>query len=368
MHIIETNLKKYLDDIVFIEIKEDKIVKLRTIELDPKIPIPVFIDNLVENIKENDIEIIPPLAIIKGLVYVIGSGQEFEHQGYYAELLKDIDPELPLKVLNDGLNFASLKDYYRAILYLNACIKLDENNIDALYNLGRCYQDLFLETTDENFEVQSAEYFKKTVEVDPTFGLGYFQLGIILYNKENFKQAEKLWIKALSFDLELDVKEEIVSFLGKCRDRSTYEEGYELILSGRIDEGLELLKSIEEEHDEWWNLNFFIGLGYRFKEEYETALQYFLKVLTLNTGHIQTMNEIGICLLSLGDYDEALKYYKEALRLDPLNAEIICNKGIVLLNKGDVNEARAQFDRAFELNPEDEVIQMWHEHVKTLEK
>ena len=207
---------------------------------------------------------------------------------------------------------------------------------------------------------------KKTIEIEPTFGLGYYQLGIFFYNNENFKQAEKLWIKALSFELDYDIKEEIVTFLGKCRDRSTYETGYELVLNGRIDEGLELLKSIVEEHSEWWNLNFFIGLAYRFKEEHETALQYFLKVLTLNTGHIQTMNEIGICLLSLGDYNEALKYYKEALRLDPLNAEIICNKGIVLLNKGDVEDARAQFERAFELSPEDEVIQMWHEHIKTI--
>lgn len=366
MHIIETYLKKFLDEVVFIELKQDKKIKLRTIELDPLVPIPVYIENLAETIKENDIEVIPPLAIIKGLVYVLGAEPEFEHATYYINLIKDIDIEMPLKILNDALNFASIKEYYRAILYLNACIKIDPNNIDALYNLGRCYHDLHQEIAEPVYEEQSALYFKKTIEVEPTFGLGYYQLGIFFYNRENFKQAEKLWIKALSFELDYDVKEEIVTFLGKCKDRSTYETGYELVLNGRVDEGLEMLKSIEEEHSEWWNLNFFIGLAYRFQEEHETALQYFLKVLTLNTGHIQTMNEIGICLLSLGDYNEALKYYKEALRLDPLNAEIICNKGIVLLNKGDVKEARIQFEKAFELNPDDEVIQMWHAHIKTI--
>ncbi|MBF4696010.1 tetratricopeptide repeat protein [Fusibacter ferrireducens] len=366
MHIIETYLKKFLDEVVFIELKAEKKIKLRTIELNPSIPIPVCIDNLAETIKENNIEIIPPLAIIKGLIYVLGAEPEFKHVAYYVDLIKDIDIEMPLKILNDALNFASLKEYYRAILYLNACLKIDSDNLDTLYNLGRCYHDLYQETTESEYEEQSAAYFKKTVEIDPTFGLGYYQLGIFFYNRENFKQAEKLWVKALSFELDQDVKEEIVTFLGKCRDRSTYETGYELVLNGRIDEGLELLKSIEEEHGDWWNLNFFIGLAYRFQEEHETALKYFLKVLTLNTGHIQTMNEIGICLLSLGDYDEALKYYKEALRLDPLNAEIICNRGIVFLNKGDIEEARRQFERAFELNPEDEVIQMWHAHIKTV--
>jgi len=363
MTIIEATLKKFLEDIVFIEIKPDKKIKIGSLELDQNIPIPVLIENLADNIKVNDIEVIPTLAIVKGLIYVIGGESELKWESYYISLLKHIDIEIADKLLNDALNYAQIKEYNRAILYLNCVLKIEPENLDALYNQARCYEDLFSSTEEQLFMEQAAQLYKRTLEIDKSFGLGYYHLGIHAYNAGNYIEAEKIWKRALEFELGEDIREETVNFLSKCQDRALYEEGYEMILNGRVDEGLERLKSIEDEHGEWWNLNFFLGLGYKFKEEYEQALGYFLKVLTLNTGHVQTMNEVGICLLSLGDYDEALKYYKEALRLEPLNAEIICNMGIVYLNKGETAEGISKIDQAYKINSEDEVIALWKQHV-----
>lgn len=363
-------LKRFIDEVVFIELKPGHSLSIKGVDFPENITLPVFIDDLAKGIKANELEEIPVLGLIKGLVYIVGSEARIEHYNFYVSLLVALDNQitdahakLVTSILMDGLRLADDQHYANAILYFNAVLKLDPSNVDAFYNMGRSFQDLANE--DERSELKKlAKYcFEKCLEFDPDFAYSHFSLGFLFYNEENFQFAQMHWLHALRIGLTDEMKEEVVVGLGRVKDKAAYEKGYELILSGRVDEGLEILKALEEDHDEWWNLLFFIGVGYRMQEQYEDALSYFLKVMSLNTGHIQTMNELGICLLSLGDYDEAEKYFKEAIRLSPQNAEIICNLGIVYYNRGDDLTARSYFQNASELAPDDEVVQMWKDHI-----
>ncbi|GAB6106211.1 tetratricopeptide repeat protein [Fusibacter bizertensis] len=363
-------LKRFVNDVVFIELKPGHQLAVEGVDFPENITLPVFIDELAKGIKSNEVEEIPVLGLIKGLVYIIGSEAKIEHYNFYLSLLSAIDDQienasskLTMSILMDGLRYAEDKQFANAILYFNAVLKLDPNNVDAYYNMGRSFEDLSNE--DERSELKKlAKYcFEKCLAIEPNFSYAHFNLGFLYYNEENYQLAEMHWLNSLKIGLTDEMKEEVVVGLGRVKDKAAYEKGYELILAGRVDEGLEILKALEEDHDEWWNLLFFIGVGYRMLEQYEDALAYFLKVMSLNTGHIQTMNELGICLLSLGDYDEAEKYFKEAIRLSPQNAEIICNLGIVYYNRGDESTARSYFQTASELAPEDEVVQMWKDHI-----
>lgn len=363
--ILKKILKKHLDDIVFIEMKEGKKIQISGFETPEGFLLPVFIQDLAEKIKENEIDNIPITAILKGLVYSVGAQAEINFLSMYETILLSLDASIVQSILNDGIRYANERNYSTAILYFNAAVLLDANNLDAYYNMGRAFEALseVEERTDLKKLVKYC--YEKCVNIDPSFAYSYFNLGIIYYNEGNYQKAETNWIKALSYDLPEEMREEIATGLGKVRDRATFEKGYQYVLAGRIDDGLELLKALEEEHDEWWDLMFYIGLGNRMLEQYEDALSYFLKVMTLNTGHIQTMNEIGICLMSLGDYDEAEKYYKEALRLSPENAELMCNMGIVKYSKGNTDEALNLIERAIEIAPDDEVAAMWLAHIQS---
>jgi len=358
-------LKRFLDEIVFIELKEGHTLNFKDIEMPEKIMLPVYISDLANRIKANDIDNIPAIAIIKGLVYVVGADTQLETRKFYISLLKAIDSNIVLSILNDGIKYASEGQYSNAILYFNAALNIDDGNIDAYYNLGRSFEDLSLAEERPDLIKLGKYCFEQCLIIDPNFAYAHFSLGFMLYNEENYKLAETHWLKALKYELPESMKEELVMGLGRVKDKASYERGYELILAGRVEEGLEILVSLEEMHDEWWDLLFFIGVGYRMLEQFEDALGYFLKVMNLNTGHIQTMNEVGICLLSLGDYDEAEKYLKEAMRLSPENSELICNMGIVYLNKGDNQTARELFDKAHLISPEDEVVQMWLNHINS---
>lgn len=356
-------LSRFLDEVVFIELKEKRTGIFLEIETPEVVQLPVYLSDLADRIRVNEIDNIPAVAIIKGLVYVVGANADLPHMSFYKTLLLKIDADIVNSILKDGIRYATEKQLPNAILYFNAAINLDSGNIDAYYNLGRAFDDLG--EAEERPELRKlAKYcYEKCLEIDPNFGYAYFNLGFSQYNEDKFTEAEASWLKALEYPMTEEMREEVVMGLGRVRDKAAYEKGYTLILSGRVHEGLEVLSALEEDHDEWWNLLFFLGVGNRMLERYEDALGYFLKVMSLNTGHIQTMNEIGICMLSIGDYSEAERYFKEALRLSPENAELICNIGIVHYNKGDEKAAREHFDRAHRLAPEDEVVQMWLDHL-----
>lgn len=356
-------LKRFLNDVIFVDLKPENKAVLAGLNAPLNATLPLFIEDLAVKIKEGDVEQIPVVALIKGLVYAVGAQVELPYRSFYIDLLKHIDSEISMRILSDGIRLAEEGQYSNAILYFNTVLAMDNESIDALYNMGRAFDDLSDKEVRNDLKVLSKWCYEKTIVIDPNFTYGHFSLGFALYNDEKFSDAERHWLQALGGSLSEDMREELIVGLGKVKDRATYERGYELILAGRVEEGLEMLKALEDDHDEWWNLLFFIGLGYRMMEQYEDALGYFLKVMTLNTGHIKTMNEIAICLLSLGDFAEAERYLKEAIRLSPENCELLCNMGIVHLHKGDQVTARIYFDRAHEASPEDEVVAMWLAHI-----
>lgn len=357
-------LERFLSDIVFIELKPGKKMIVGDYTVPEEIPIPVYMLDLANHIKNEDIENIPVVAIIKGLVYYLGADQDVK--GYsesYVSLLNAIDPQITVSINLDAIKLAENRDFVHAILYFNAVLNIDPHNLDAFYNMGRCYLDLAITKEIDEMYLMAKHCFEESVKLKNDFAEAYFSLGVCLYNEDLFLEAEEAWITALRLDLPVEIRDEAVDALGRVRDKALFERGSELIMNHRITEGLEILRTLEEDHDDWWNLLFFIGVGYRTQELYEEAILYFLKVLTLNTGHIQTMNEIGICFLSVGDLKAARKYFKEALRLSPDNAELICNLGIVALNEGDMNEAHSRFIKAYELAPDDEVVAMWLSHI-----
>lgn len=357
-------LERFLDELVFIDLKPEKKWGIHDMVWPNEVPIPIFTSDLAAHIKENDIEKIPMLALLKGFVYYVGAeGDAQKVQSPYVEFLNTMDPEFYASVLIDGIKLAENEAFVEAILYLRAVTRLKPDNIDAWYNKARCYYDIGVLKENKAFNKMAMHDFEKVSAYTTEISEVYYYLGFCYYADAQYAKAYETWKLGLRGNLSIDAKEEIIVAISKIEDQVQYEKGVKLILEGRNDEGLEILKVLEETHDEWWELVFFIGVGLRMQDLYEDAIGYFLKVLTLNTGHIQAMNELGMCFLAVGDIDAAKKHYKEALRLSPKNPELICNMGIVYLNEGNLLDAQANFEKAYELSPDDEVIKMWLSHV-----
>jgi len=139
-----------------------------------------------------------------------------------------------------------------------------------------------------------------------------------------------------------------------------------MVLNERFQEGLEYLLPLEEFHNDWWNLLFFIGLAYRHLNEYDKAIDYFKRTLEYNSGHTETLNELGIIFLTVGQIKDAKKVYEEALKIKPNNHELLCNLGIVYLNANDLNKAEEYLLKAKEEKPDDEIVIAWLKKLEAL--
>lgn len=358
-------LENELKEMIYIDLKPEKTWDVKGMAWSHAIPIPVYLMDLADQIRKQEIEKISPIALLKGLVYAIGArGGKHPHCEYYCDFLNHIDPSFVINLLNDGIQYAEKGERHRAILYFRAASLIQKDSLDAFFNLGRCLFEMAEEREHKGFYAGAMENFEKCISLDPHLPLAHYYLGYCYYSQERFLEAKDSWIEFLKYsDEESNLKDEIILVVTKIEDQVTFEEGSHLILSERVDEGFEMLKSIEDFHDDWWELNFFLGLAHRLKEEYEDAIKYFLKTLVLHTGHLESMNELGMCFLAIGDGESAKKQYEEALKIHRDHPELLCNEAIVYYRMGDTEEALKRLDKALILSPEDEVIKQWRAHI-----
>lgn len=357
-------LESFSKEIVFIDLKEDKKWEINGFQWSNDVSIPVYMETLVEKIKADDIDSIPPIAILKGCVYALGTlGEDLSHYSTYVQFLSALDSAFIESIMNDGVRLADEKKWSQAILYFRVITLLCPDKIEGWYYRARAYYDLALELDQKAFFMSSEYNLNRAIALDESLGDLHYLLGYCQFELEKYKAAEQSWKRALQCPIDFEVKEELVDSLAKIDAHLKFEQGVQWILNDRVTEGVELLQILEDEHDDWWELLFYLGLGMRFQGLYEDAIGYFVKTLLLNSGEVQTMNELGLCYLAIGDLDEAEKHYKNALRLNPDHAEITCNLGIVYLNKKNIEEALAYFMEAKRLNPDDEVVNQWIEYV-----
>jgi len=125
-----------------------------------------------------------------------------------------------------------------------------------------------------------------------------------------------------------------------------YDDGIELCKQAL--EGFEGLPNVEKDIGGSYNT---IGACYRFKGDYEPALEHYMKSLELadETGHIYTMasalNNIGIIYHDRGDLEKALDFYNRCLEIDKNIgnqyglASTYNNTGLILQDQGKLDNA-----------------------------
>jgi tetratricopeptide (TPR) repeat protein len=89
------------------------------------------------------------------------------------------------------------------------------------------------------------------------------------------------------------------------------------------------------------------------RDDFEGALQTFLKVLAEYPYFADVHNKAGLCKAMLGRPEAALVHFDAALERNSAYAEAHLNRGIVLQELGRHEEAQAAFDTATELDHRD---------------
>jgi len=369
---IEKHIRKRVDDVVFIELKNEKALKLKDFVFDSNVPLPVLLKDFVSKVKGQDEKDIPITSIVSGAIYILGIDPDFKYKDHYIELLKAFH-ENPLHYIL-GMGFTEIQngEYMNALICFRGALALDPESLDALYNIGRCCEDI-AERNDgkrleQDFTKSALLIFERIIELFPDSHLGYYHVGFHYANLKQYAQAEAMWHEAIKKDIDENKQLELVEKIIELQDKVIYEEGYQLVLNGRYQEGLEKLLSIEDKYQDWWNLLFFIGLAYRGLEQFDEAVKYYQKVLVHHPKHPETHNELGLTYMVMGLTTDAEEAFVEGIRIKPDSHEMLCNLSIIHMEKGQLEIAEKFLEQANEIAPEDEITQTCIRHLNQLKQ
>jgi tetratricopeptide (TPR) repeat protein len=139
------------------------------------------------------------------------------------------------------------------------------------------------------------------------------------------------------------------------KEDRVFAEAYDFIRMGEEDKGLSRIREYLDSNPDVWNGWFLLGWGLRKKEEWKEAKDAFVRSLELEPSNVDTLNELAICTMELGEYADAKKYLEKALQIEPENTKIISNLAVLALKQGDTELAGRFFRTVAELDPEDPV-------------
>jgi len=226
-----------------------------------------------------------------------------------------IQPQPKIQPHRIGTSYFGRGEYDKAIAEFEKSIELDENHTESYYYLGQCY----------------------------------LQKGIIEYNNKNIFKAYSLYRKANKF------AEQVIP---------QYE------------------KNIKNNPKD---LNSYLKLGYIYEtrsivpfiNEYDEALEYYLKALDLATGSSQAGNtgiiiylntRIGYIYLEKKKYSQALEYLESAIKISSYNVEAFYYLGLSYDKIGEEGKAREYLSRVIELAPQSEFAQEAEKELKKINK
>ncbi len=102
-----------------------------------------------------------------------------------------------------GMGFTEIQngEYMNALICFRGALTLDPESLDALYNIGRCCEDI-AERNDgkrleQDFTKTALLIFERIIELFPDSHLGYYHVGFHYANLKQYAQAEAMWHEAL---------------------------------------------------------------------------------------------------------------------------------------------------------------------------
>ena len=196
-----------------------------------------------------------------------------------------------------GISYYNLEDYGKAQTFLEKAVAANNKDAESAYTLGRTYLEL------EN-EKSAIAQFTNAVTISPDRNTWMYELALIYYNQEDYKNALKY------FSLAADK--------GYVKSSDYYENiGFAQLYSGDINNGI---KSVDEVLDKKPNNKELINnIAYALYEtkHYENALTYFSKLVELNPKDASSLFMAGMAFQKMGQKEKGQNICDKAIEMDP---------------------------------------------------
>lgn len=324
--------------------------------VNPEIPIPVEInDDIVFDLQNLSLEM-----IVSGMMQVLIEGTT-EHTDYYRRFIFAVRPNIVNELSDAALMKAKNNDYDGALkiiddlqaafpdfpqLFLKRALVLEERADHAGQKTGVAID-------------QACTAYDEALVRNPVLPIAFFHAGFFFLKHKRFGKAKECFLSYLSCSEDLSKKEKVESILQNISraglDDGDFQEAYNFISAGAIDQGLSHIRCFLERHPDVWNAWFMLGWALRKDRRYNDARKAFEKALELGGNNSDTRNELAICLMETGDFTGARAELINALREDGENIKIISNLGALSLKMGRSDEAEAFFRTVLAFEPDDTI-------------
>ncbi len=91
-----------------------------------------------------------------------------------------------------------------SIMALEKAISVDDEYVDAFFNLGSIYLSIFLKTKGQNEFQKALRNLKRVIEIDPGYFKAYNSLGVAYFQARDLDNAIYYWEKAVKLNPNLD--------------------------------------------------------------------------------------------------------------------------------------------------------------------
>ncbi len=317
-------LRPRLEEIVFDELSDAYLEKAGIADILTGVPIPL---------KKNDLTSISTLTIAKCMAFVIGCDPEFKYkENYIAYITRTFEVRFADALIAEGVETAASKQSYDyACILFRAAMQIEPDNANAYYCYGRACKDAYeaaaetLEASEEaeefvgRFKAEALEAFEVATLKNPKLADAYYFLGYAYINMGLYVKAKLTWDEYMKLtedaadnDEIKDIRKEIAERLATLEKPVEIEKGYNLVISGRYEEGIAALSPYKEgEFASWWPLWFYLGTAYGELDEVDEAITCFTEVLKYAPSNIESMEELVKLYEKAGNTEKVEKYTKK---------------------------------------------------------
>lgn len=302
---ISQYLTPHLSEMIFDELSDGYLERAGIKDIMTGVPVPI---------RKTELESISTLSIARNMAFVIGCDPTFQYkENYIAYILRAFDKRFAEGLIADGVEGAARNDFEYACIQFRAAMQIDPDNANAYYCYGRACKDAYEAGEEEElvgrFKAESLEAFEIATLKNPQLAEAFYFLGYGYVNLGLYIKAKLTWEDFMKLSADEELKKEIAQRLEQLEQPVEIEKGYNLVLAGKYEEGIEALSVYTEgQYADWWPLWYYLGAAYAALERDDEAVASFLQVLRFSPSNAEAMEELVKLYEKLGDEEKAAKY------------------------------------------------------------
>lgn len=245
-------------------------------------------------------------------------------------LLSESSQDKDTVCLDIAYIFLARLDATVALKYLQQGAKINPLNLDLLFELAFCYEQL-----SEN--EKAIQTYHTILKHDPYSSEAWFNLGQLYFIQQDFLQA------LTAYDYAQVIRpEDSLTTLQKAHSHFQLQQ-----YSKAIEEYL----AYEKMSAENWQTYLFIGECYERLENFVEAIRFYTKSLNEEPENYEALTGIAICLMEQELYAESLKFTRKALELREDAPDGWVYLAEALVGTDDTDAALLAYLRSIQLDP-----------------